>query len=109
MSYTGSEHKELQVAALADTVELSQPASSAADRHASAEQSDGAVVADALSHAARLSVPPRLQGVVCQPADRYDRGQPRVQREPYTTTSQGSVGTYYFTEAAVVCYCASLQ
>lgn len=91
MLLTGSEHKELQVAALADAAELSQPASAAADGHAAAEQSDGAVVADALSHAARLPVSPRLQGVVCQPAHRHDRGQPRVQRESHTPTSQGKV------------------
>ena len=75
---TGAEHKELQVATLADAAELSQPAPTAADRHAATEQSDGALVADALPHAARLSVSPRLQGVVCEPTHWHDRGQPRV-------------------------------
>jgi len=84
---TGPEHKELQVAALADAAQLPQPASAAVDRHAAAEQPHGTVVSDALPHAARLPVTPRLQGVVRQPADRHDRGKPRVQREPHTTTT----------------------
>jgi len=79
MLLTGSEHKELQVTALADTAQLPQPATPAADRHAAAEQSDGAVVTNALPDAACISVAPRLQGVVCQPAHRHDRRQPRVQ------------------------------
>ena len=91
MIQTGSEYKELQVSALADAAQLPQSASAAADRDATAEQPHGAVVTDAFPHATRLSVPPRLQGVVCQPADWYDRGQPGVQRESCTTTSQGSV------------------
>jgi len=86
---TGSEHKELQVTEVADAAQLPQPAPALADRHAAAEQPDGALVTDALPHAARLPVTPRLQGVVCQPAHRHDRGQPRVQRESYTAAPQG--------------------
>jgi len=72
LTHTGSEHKELQVSALADSAQLPQPASAAADWHSTTEQSDGTLVTDALPHATRLSVTPRLQGVVCQPPYWHD-------------------------------------
>ena len=60
-------------------ISLLQPPAPAADRNSSPEQPDGAVVSDALPHAPRLPVPPRVQGMVLQPADGNDRGQPGVQ------------------------------
>lgn len=85
----GAKHQELQVAAVADATELLVAAAPAADGHAAAEQFDGAVVADALPHAARLPVAPRVQGVVRQPAHGHDRGQPRVQRQSHQAPTQG--------------------
>ena len=61
----------------------------AADGYAAAEQPDGAVVADALSDAARVRIAPRVQGVVLQPRVRHDRGQHRVQREHHQAAPQG--------------------
>lgn len=67
-----------------------QPPAPAADGNPAAEQSDGAVVPDALPHAARLPVPPRVQRMVLQPADGDDRGQPGVQRGPGQEAPQGA-------------------
>lgn len=64
---------------MADSVEFSQPATSVAYRDATSEQPHGTLVSDALSNASRLSVPPRVQRMVLEPADGYDRGQSRVQ------------------------------
>ena len=68
----GSEHQELQVSALADSVELPQPASSALDWYASAEQPHGTLVSDALPHATRLPVTSRVQGMVLESTDWND-------------------------------------
>lgn len=68
----------------------SQPPATAADGNSAPEQPDGAVVSDALPHAARLPVPPRVQGVVLQPADGDDRGKPGVQRGPGQEAPQGA-------------------
>lgn len=48
------------------------------------------MVSDALLDAARLPVAPRVQGVVLQPADGNDRGQPGVQRGPGEEAPQGA-------------------
>lgn len=90
ISATGSEHQELQVAAMADAAQFLQPAPPSADRDATSEQSDGVVVFDALPDAQRLPVTPGLQGVVLQPPDWYDWGQPGVQRESRQTSAQGT-------------------
>ena len=45
---------------MADPAELQQPASLPADRHTASEQPNGALVSDALHHAARLLVPLRV-------------------------------------------------
>lgn len=88
--FQGSEYQELQVTALADTVEFSQSTSTSSNRYPASEQPDGALVTDALPHAARLSVAQRVQGMVLKSANRNDRGQPRVQRKSGPTSSQGS-------------------
>lgn len=75
---------------LSSTISPSQPPASAADRNSSAEQPDGALVSHALPHAPRLPVPPGVQGVVLQPADGNDRGQPGVQRRPGQEATQGA-------------------
>ena len=67
-----------------------QPQATAADRNSSAEQPDGALVSDALPDASRLPVAPRVQGVVLQPADGDDRGQPGVQRGSGQEAPQGA-------------------
>lgn len=67
-----------------------QPPETAAHRNAPAEQPDGAVVSDALPHAPRLPVPPRVQRVVLQPADGNDRGKSGVQRGPGQEAPQGA-------------------
>lgn len=72
------------------TVFSSQPPAPAADRNSFAEQPDGALVPHALPHAPRLPVPPRVQGVVLQPAHGDDRGQSGVQRGPDQEAPQGA-------------------
>lgn len=67
-----------------------QPPAPALDGNPPAEQSDGAVVPDALPHAARLPVPPWVQRMVLQPANWDDWGQPGVQRGPGQETPQGA-------------------
>ena len=52
----GSEHQELQVAAVASTSQFQLSTSSSFNRYSTSEQLDGTMVADALPHAAGLSV-----------------------------------------------------
>lgn len=87
----GSEHQELQVAALADAAELPQPTPSAPHRHSSAEQPHGAVVLDALPDAARLPVAQGIQGVVFESSHWNDRRKHGIQRESREKTSQGAL------------------
>ena len=70
--FTGPEHQEFQVSALANVVEFQQPAKIASYRNSSTEQSDGTVVSHAFPHASSVSIPSRFQGVVLEPSDRHD-------------------------------------
>ena len=79
ISRAGSEHQELQEPALADSAELQQPETAPPHWHTAAEQSDGAVVPDALPHAHRLLFSHWLQGVVLESVDRDGGGKPGVQ------------------------------
>ena len=71
---SGPEHQEFQVTTLADAAELLESAAPVADGHTTSELADGAVVSDAFPHAPCVLFPPRVQGVVLQPADGHDRG-----------------------------------
>ena len=75
----GAQHQELPVRALANPPSLQHKAAASAHRNASAEQSDGAVVADALPDARAL---PKSRGVrvLVQQPDEPDGGG-RAERE----------------------------
>ena len=62
--FSGSEHQELQVPAVADFAELSVSASSVTDWYSTTEQSDGTVVTHAFPHASCLPITQRVQGMV---------------------------------------------
>jgi len=67
----GSSHQELCVTAMASADVVPNEAPAAADRHTASEQHDGAVVPDALPHAARVSVANGIQGLTCAIAYTY--------------------------------------
>lgn len=68
----GTKHQKFQVTTVAAAVKLSNGTTAAADRNTSPEQSDGALVADALPDAACVPIPSGVQGMVLESDDGDD-------------------------------------